>query len=235
MKRIIIGLLSAFALSGCSNFVKPDDPNYAPIYPAHIEEKEPVKGSIYLASEGLSLYEDIKAHRVGDIITVILSERTDASKTGETKTEKSTTATVADPTILGTMPDFGLSKILPVPLQTTDNLNLEASLSSDTDFEGKGESKQNNKLTGTITVTVTKVLPNGNLFVRGEKWININQGDEFIRLSGVIRSQDISPHNTVTSDRIANARIAYSGRGAVNDSNAPGWLTRLITHWLWPL
>src|SRR5690606_3491493 len=171
MKKLIIGILSVLTLTGCSHFVKPDDPSYAPIYPEHAKEQPPVKGSIYLAGEGLSLYEDIKAHKVGDIITVVLSERTDASKSGNTKLERDSTSTVIDPTILGTMADFGLSKILPVPLKTTDNLNLSTSLNSNTDFEGKGQSNQNNKLTGTITVTVTKVLPNGNLYVRGEKWI----------------------------------------------------------------
>lgn len=222
-------------LSGCAHVKYPDDPNYEPVYPEPEANRDPDWGSIYHQGTGLSLYEDIKAHRVGDIITVYLNEETDASKKGETKLQKDSDATVNNPTIFGTGPDFGFPKQLPIPLTTTDNLNLQTNISAEREFDGKAESKQNNKLEGTITVTVTKVYSNGNLHVRGEKWVNINQGDEFIRVAGIIRPQDIQPDNTINSNRIADARISYSGRGSLYDTNAPGWLTRIVNHWLFPI
>lgn len=233
--KILSVFLMMFVLVGCSHFDTPDDPNYAPVFPEHTKAPAPVDGSVYYPGTGLSLYEDIKALNVGDIITVLLDEKTDATKKGESKFDKSSTAGIANPTLFGTTPDFNFHKSLPIPLTTTDNLNLETSINANRDFEGTSEAKQNNKLTGTITVTVTKVYPNGNLHVRGEKWITINHGEEFIRLSGIVRPEDINPDNSITSDRIADARIAYSGTGSLQNANKPGWLTRLFTHWLFPL
>lgn len=76
---------------------------------------------------------------------------------------------------------------------------------------------------------VAKVLPNGNLVVQGEKWIKLNQGDEFIQLRGIIRPEDISPLNTVPSSLVADARISYGGTGIIEEANTPGWLTRFFT------
>lgn len=233
--RVIIAVILMLSLVGCSHFDTPDDPNFAPVFPEYQHSKAPVDGSVYHSKTGLSLYEDIKALNVGDIITVILSEKTDASKSGETTFDKSSTATIANPTVLGTVPDFGLHKSLPLPLKTKENLTLEANIAAQRDFDGSAEAKQKNNLTGTITVTVTKVYPNGNLHVRGEKWITINHGEEFIRISGIIRPEDISPDNSIMSNRVADARISYSGTGSLQNANKPGWLTRFITHWLFPI
>ncbi|MCE7616813.1 flagellar basal body L-ring protein FlgH, partial [Vibrio fluvialis] len=94
--------------------------------------------------------------------------------------------------------------------------------------DGSASSSQGNKLEGAITVTVSEVLPNGVIRIRGEKWIRLNQGDEFIRLTGIVRVDDISRNNQVSSQRIGDARITYSGRGALADSNASGWLTQFF-------
>jgi flagellar L-ring protein precursor FlgH len=95
-------------------------------------------------------------------------------------------------------------------------------------FAGEGDSAQSNSITGFITVTVQKVLPNGNLYVKGEKNIAINQGSEFVRLSGVIRPIDLAPDNSINSSQVANAKIAYGGKGALADANAQGWLSRFF-------
>ena len=87
---------------------------------------------------------------------------------------------------------------------------------------------QNNSLSGTISVTVYRAYPNGLLAVRGEKWLRLNQGDEYIRFSGVVRKQDISPNNTVESERVADARITYSGTGDVAAGSEQGWVSRLL-------
>jgi flagellar L-ring protein FlgH len=113
-------------------------------------------------------------------------------------------------------------------------LNLASNASNALDFQGTGESDQSNQLTGSITVTVANVLPNGLLEVRGEKWLQLNRGNEFIRINGLVRKEDISPDNTILSTRVADVRIVYSGTGTLADSNEAGWLTQFFVGNLWP-
>ena len=105
---------------------------------------------------------------------------------------------------------------------------LNNSLSGASSFDGEGNSKQSNQLTGDISVTVAKRLANGNLLVRGQKWITINQGREYVRIQGIVRPVDIRPDNTVPSTKVADATIAYGSQGALNDSNSKGWLARFF-------
>src|SRR5690606_39021158 len=102
------------------------------------------------------------------------------------------------------------------------------------DFSGEGSSSQSNRLDGDITVTVAHVYSNGNLLVQGEKWMTLNQGEEYIRISGIVRPTDIGPGNSVPSYKVADARIAYSGNGAINDANRPGFLSRFFLQ-RWPM
>ena len=114
---------------------------------------------------------------------------------------------------------------------TLGNLNTadwNAQLDVERDFNGSGQSSQNNSLTGSITVSVYEVLPNGVLKVRGEKWLELNQGEEYIRLRGLVRPDDINKNNQVSSQKIADARITYAGKGAIADSNAAGWLVQFF-------
>ncbi len=179
-------------------------------------------GSIYQAGYGMSLFLDRRARQVGDVITVILSEKTDASKSSNTATAKESNISVPTVTLLGRgVTDNG------VPILTTG-------VSSDQDFNGQGASSQSNSLTGSITVTVSEVLRNGSLRVRGEKWVTINQGDEFIRIKGIVRPEDIAADNSVPSFKVADARITYSGKGALADANSMGWLGRLFQSVLSP-
>ncbi len=115
------------------------------------------------------------------------------------------------------------------------HLNLGMNMSADNQFTGKANAKQSNSLTGTITVTVARIMPNGTLFVKGERWITINNGRELIRISGIVRSKDIGPDNSIPSQRIADARIFYSGEGSFADSNKPGFLYRIFNAKWWPL
>src|SRR5690606_38111833 len=101
------------------------------------------------------------------------------------------------------------------------------------EFAGQGNSSQSNRLDGSITVTVTQVLPNGNLRVEGEKWLALNQGEELIHLAGIVRPADIGPDNSVSSLKVADARISYRGKGVLADANSPGLLTRFFMK-LWP-
>lgn len=215
-------LAGLLLLAGCVNKApKPDNPYYAPIQPAQMEQPRPVNGAIYQAGNSMDIYSDGRAHRVGDIITVVLTERTQSSKSSSTETEKSTDIGISMPNVLGK--DL---KVLGNP--------LSASMNSDSSFEGEGSSDMSNSLSGNITVTVHQVLPNGNMLVRGEKWLTLNQGDEYIRISGLVRPQDIGPDNSVASTRLADARITYSGTGATHDANVMGWLARFFISPLWP-
>jgi flagellar L-ring protein precursor FlgH len=224
MKKLILSVLAAsFVLSGCvQKQVKPDHPDYAPITPPKMVEAQPMNGSIYNAATSMNLYGDGRAHRIGDILTVTLRENTSSQKSATTELDKTSSVTLTQPTLLG------------------DNVNvlgkpLSFSASGPTTaFDGEGTSDMSNNLTGNITVTVHDVLPNGVLMVRGEKWLTLNQGDEYIRISGLVRPQDISSENTVESNKIADARIAYSGTGVVHDTNVMGWISRFFVSALMP-
>ena len=211
-------------LSGCSSgsiLTRRGDPDYAPVYPDSTQPAAAATGSIYRTDVARPLFEDVKARQVGDLLTVILAEQTDASKTATTGIKKDSTTDISAPTLLGK--DIAVAGN---PAST--------SLASSNAFAGSSDSAQSNKLQGNITVTVSKVLPNGNLAVQGEKWIAINQGEEYVRLRGIVRPPDITSANTVLSTQVANAQITYRGKGATADSNSMGWLARFFITPLWP-
>jgi len=222
---------AALLFSGCATMPPPPD-SYRPTLPAAYTSTETHGGGIYQASRDVRLFEDVKARRIGDVITVLLQESTSASKSAKTAADKEQSATIENPTFFGAAPQFNLPGI--IPLDSNRNNSLEQSLSATREFEGEADSSQSNSLTGAITVTIADVLPNGNLVVRGEKWLTLNQGEEFIQISGIVRSQDISPNNTIVSTQIGDARITYSGKGFLHDSNSMGWLARFFNSPIWP-
>ncbi len=182
----------------------------------------PAAGTIYNPAGSFDLFMDLRARAVGDILTILLVERTNASKESSTSTARGSSVDTGLPTFAGR----------PITSGGTPILNNE--FSSDTSFDGQADSSQSNRLDGSITVTVAERLPNGNLLVRGEKLITINQGEEFIRLEGIIRPVDIGPENTVPSTKVADAAISYSGRGTLQATNRPGWLTRFFNSPFFP-
>ena len=107
-------------------------------------------------------------------------------------------------------------------------------IDSTREFEGEGETTQENNIEGNITVMVHKVYPNGNLLVMGEKLIELNEGSEIVRVSGIVRPTDVTTDNTVLSNQVANAQITYKGKGIVSDSSKAGWLTRFFYSAIWP-
>ncbi len=223
LRRALAGLLLA-GLGGCTIVQPPPltDPAYAPAAPVVPPPAQSADGSIYNSYTNRFLFEDLRARRVGDVLTILLEEKTDAAKKASTATKKSAKVEVGAPTLFGRRPTLGGKPIL-------DN-----SLSSSADFSGDGSSSQSNSLKGRITVSVARVLPNGYLLVRGEKLLSLNQGSEVVRFSGIVRPYDIAPDNTVPSTKVGNARITYQGRGILADSNAAGWLTRFFHHPIWP-
>lgn len=209
-------LLACLALlAGCSLSGRMTE-EYSALLPAEPGPRPEANGSIYQAGYDVQLFENAVARRVGDIVTIRLIENTNATKSSSTSTSKTTEATLAGPTIGGR----------PVTVNGTEVLS--GGINNDNSFEGEGSSAQSNRLTGNITVTVVRRFPNGNLLIRGEKWIGINQGREYVRLTGIVRPVDIEPDNSVPSTKVASALIEYGGRGALADANAPGWLARFF-------
>jgi len=218
-----ISLAATVALQGCTTIVGQQPGTYPPTPPPpELPPEEIADGTIYRLENVFGLFADNKARQVGDTIIVRLSESTQASKSASTDYDKSTSVDTGDPTILGkTVTRNG------IPI-------LSNSWDTEQTFDGEGTSSQSNSLTGNITVTVAEVYPNGNLRIQGEKWLTLNQGEEFIQISGIVRPADVEVNNTVDSFKIADARITYSGNGAVADANRPGFLNRLFVRW-WPL
>ncbi|HEY1027617.1 MAG TPA: flagellar basal body L-ring protein FlgH [Pseudomonas sp.] len=230
---LLAGLLLS---SGCvAPTAKPDDPYYAPVLPRTPLPAAQNNGSIYQAGFENGLYDDRKAFRVGDIITITLNERTQASKNANSSQQKNSSGTLGVPNLFGmaVAPKNPLSGLSALGM-TNDNLSLDASWDSQRANTGSGQAGQSNSLSGSVTVTVAEVLPNGILAVRGEKWMTLNTGDELMRISGLVRADDISTDNTVSSTRVADARITYSGTGAFADASQPGWMSRFFMSPLWP-
>jgi flagellar L-ring protein precursor FlgH len=212
-----LAALALLALGGCVVVGAPrDDAQWAATAPPATEPVPAANGAIYHDSRNMELFADPRAHRVGDILTIVLQESTQASKKATTSTSKTDKTDIGVPTLLGKAITFNGNP-------------ASIGLSGDRGFSGDGSSSQSNQLSGQITVTVAQRLSNGNLVVRGEKWLTINQGQELIRISGIVRPQDINPDNSIASSRVADARITYTGRGSLADANTQGWLSRFFS------
>ena len=197
---------------------------FEPSYPSNAQAPTPAPGAIYRGggTGGLSLFADQKARNVGDILTVQLVERTQASATSSTNASKSSNVAVPAPTLFGAPATIG-------------GRTLDSEVGAESEFGGSGNSTQSNRLDGNVTVTVAERLPNGYLVVRGQKWIRINQANEHIQIQGIVRPADIGPDNTILSSRVADAQIAYRGRGSLAQATAPGWLTRFFQSAAFPM
>ena len=218
-----IMVVIALMLSACIGpEQRPDDPAYAPVISNYPAAPKKSGGSLYQAGYSLALFEDRRATRVGDILTILLDERTSSSKKSETEINKDNNIEFNAGTLFGRGVTHNGSDI------------LTANLAQKREFEGSAESDQSNRLQGSITVTVSEVLPNGLLVVRGEKWMTLTNGEEFIRIRGLVRQDDISPDNSIPSTKLADARITYSGTGDFADSGKQGWGTKVFNSKWWP-
>ncbi|NLS11623.1 flagellar basal body L-ring protein FlgH [Vibrio sp. SM6] len=194
------------------------DPAWAPIHPsqqpAHYAAET---GSLFNAKQLTDLYDDSKPRGVGDIITVMLDESTNASKSANADLSKTNEAMMEPLQVGGQELTIG-----------GNNYTFEYDLNNSNKFQGDSSAQQSNSVSGYITVEVVEVLANGNLVIRGEKWLTLNTGDEYVRLSGTIRPEDIGFDNTIASNRVSNARIQYSGTGIQQDMQEPGFLARFF-------
>jgi flagellar L-ring protein precursor FlgH len=201
--------------------VHPDDPEFAPVSASSLSAPPSTNGAVYQSQYTMSLYTDAQANRVGDIITVIFDEQYNSSKSAETTSQKDSKNDSIAPNILNTVPGWR-------------NMGLDIATDHKRSFSGSGEADRSNSLSGTISVTVADILPNGVLQIRGEKWLTLSEGDEYIRISGLIRPQDITPQNTVMSSKVADARIKFGGRGNLNNATKQGWFDNMTNSPWWP-
>lgn len=192
------------------------DPNWAPLHPVRQPEHyTTATGSLFSAVSAQDLYDDTKPRSIGDIVTVMLEEKTQAKKSASSDAAKSSDLSM-DPL------ELGGEEI------TIGERNLSYAAAHDNSTSGSTSADQSNSISGSISVEVVDVMSNGNLLIRGEKWLTLNTGDEYIRLSGTIRPDDITPENTIASTRISNARIQYSGTGDRQDTQDQGFLARFF-------
>jgi flagellar L-ring protein precursor FlgH len=224
--RNALFILTVAALVGAcaSTQVEPDPTAHIDFHPVYADAGAQAVGAggVFNRAGSFDLFMDLRARAVGDILTIALVEKTNAQKEQSTSTAKKSKTDTGTPIIAGG------------PVTWNGKQILNNSITGDRAFDGKADSSQSNSLIGNITVSVAERLPNGNLLVRGEKLININQGEEYIRLQGIIRPVDIGPDNAVASTKVADAKISYSARGALADSNKQGWLSRFFNSPIFP-
>lgn len=214
MRTLILFFLAAPLLAGCLASTPPTavhQPMTA--RPEPREAVKPINGAIYQIGSARPLFEDRRARFVGDTLTITINEKNTAQKASTANSDRSSSLSLAVPKVIG------------VPGKGAQGIDVEAT--SANKFDGKGGASANNGFTGTITVTVIEVYPNGNLLVSGEKMVAINQGEEFIRLSGVVNPLYINS-NTVSSSQVADARIEYKQNGYIDSAQVMGWLGRFF-------
>jgi len=224
---VIVTALATIGLVGCQS-APVRDPDYAPIAASVLPPMPAGNGAIFQAGYERRWFEDLRARRVGDMLTVILVEQTDASISNSTEVSKTNSTSITNPTLFGNPLSFKM------PGVNGNSSSLGFSLNSSTDFSGEGDNEQSNELTGSVTVTVIETLPNGYMQVRGEKRIGTNGGNEYVKLSGIVRPEDIDANNSIPSTKIADATLIYVGDGQIADSNVMGWLAKFFISSLMP-
>jgi flagellar L-ring protein precursor FlgH len=219
--RVIAPLLATALLgAGCAtpDPVLTPTPAFAPTMP--VADPAPIATGSIFSGSGEDWFGRRRAYKIGDVLTVLLNESTQAARSQSTNTKRATKNDVLGSIMDGVRPTRG-------PLS---QIKLDG---SEISSEGTGSAGQEAKLTGSISVTIAEVLPNGNLVVRGEKQLALSEGSEFIQVAGIVRPQDVAPDGTVQSRRLANAQIAYRGTGELASASRPGWGTRVFQQF-WP-
>lgn len=214
---VLVLAASATAPAQASLFGKkapPEDFSTTRPLPVAAQPVAPANGSIFQAADGYAaLYEGWRARRVGDPLTIVLVERTAASKSANSK--------------LGSKGDLGINPPTTGPLGSLLK-STDIGMGGSRNFNGSGAADQSNSLSGEISVTVAQVFANGTMLVQGQKRVTLNRGDEFIQIKGLVRMADIGIDNRVPSTRVADAQIAYTGKGDVARASRQGWLSRFF-------
>ena len=213
MRTVLLLPLAALALSAPA-LARPEKPSgYEATLPPAAAPARPAAGRIFNASAGYApLHEGLKARAPGDPLTIMLIESTTASKAVSSKSQKGGGLSLTPP------------KTGPFSFLSADALKA----SSDSSFKGEGNAGQSSNLAATLSVTIAELRANGTALVKGEKQMLLSQGNEWVRFSGIVRLADIGPDNTIASTRVADARIEYAGKGALQRASRQGWLGRFF-------
>jgi flagellar L-ring protein precursor FlgH len=224
VKKSILAVACSVALSGCSNYVAQlDGQAFEPVDPPiNMAVNQLSNGAIFQSGRSGLFATDQRARRVGDLLTVTFNETFAATKAQTAASSKTDAFGVTLPT--------GLPNILTGGFATDDSGTNGGGLTAGTarTFAGAGNAAQSNSFTGSLAVTVIRVFGNGNMEVAGQKEITLNNGNEYVRVKGVVRPEDISATNVVSSNRLADAQIRYTGSGHLADTAKPGWLSQLM-------
>ncbi len=224
--RLFSLILGALLLSGCAARTPfPTTELPSDNAPEITVETPQTSGSLWTENKG-SLFGDIKARHVGDILTVAIFEQASASREATTETGRSSSNEAGISKFLGFETDFNKinSAIDPTSLIATNY---------DNDFKGTGSTSRKENLVATLSTRVVEVFPNGNLRIEGGKTVTVNHEEQIIVLTGIVRPNDISSQNVIDSKYVLDAKIAYTGKGVISDKQRPGWMTRILDN-VWP-
>jgi flagellar L-ring protein precursor FlgH len=222
---VLGSMLLAFSMTACTNIMPPQamthSPQFEPVYPIQNTRESVATGAIYVGRQSDSWFGKGRNFQVGDVITVLLNESTQAARTQN-----------------GTITRDSSNNLIPTGLQNygaglggfMKGINLTGGSVSN---KGTGAADQQATLNGSVAVAVVEVMPNGNLVLRGEKQLALTEGSEIIQVAGIIRPDDVAPNNTVQSRRLANAQIAYRGAGDLANATRAGWGTSTLLK-IWP-
>ena len=233
-QKHIFLLVTIIFLAGCAAFPlsTSDVTEIKRIQEPQLPDYKPPKiaeGSLWSEINGISLYPDIKARKVGDIVIVSIVEDPEAELNANTNTSRSSSIN-AKLKFLGYMKALAEKNPRLAQNPGDDDL-ISATLSSD--FDGEGSSDREGHVKAYISCMIVNILPNGNFYVNGKREIKVNNETQYIALSGIIRPEDISPSNEISSIYVADAKISYAGVGVLADKQKPGWLGRIVDH-VWP-
>lgn len=215
-------LLLTGSLVGCSASSQSPQITQPVVQPMTYREPAPTysnPGSIYSGNSYRSLYEDGRARRVGDIVTINVMENSTASQSATTSTTKESTANSGITSL------FGMTSLFGVPIGGAAPL---LGVASTNEFDGDGSTSRQNTISATLAARVINVLSDGNMHIEAVREIKVNNETQFMVVSGIIRTRDISTANTIASTQIANAKIEYYGQGILSEKQKPGWLIRFL-------
>ena len=222
--RLLALAAIVYLLQGCAtepvDMVLRPSPEFQPVYPLASDRPKVATGGIYSNRQSDAWFGRGRNYQVGDIITVLLNEATQAARTQNTDVSRESKNSLPS----------GLNSKIGSMSPFLNGIDVTANNNSS---KGAGKADQQASLSGSVAVTVVEILANGNLMVRGEKKLGLSEGTEVIQVSGVIRPEDVGPNSTVQSRRLANAQIAYRGSGDLANATKAGWGTSLM-HKYWP-
>ena len=224
-----IFILACF-LAGCVTHTPIESPLPKQVERLYPDMGSSADGSVWTGDSNRNmLFSDAKAKNIGDIVTIIVEENTSSTQSATTETSRQSDLNMQTGRLLGLPSNLGLQNFLGLGNGLNPNIDADTSKS----FDGSGTTTRNGSLTSTITAVITKVLPNETFNIEGRRSVTVNNEEQIMILTGVVRYQDIGFQNTISSTLIADAAITYSGEGVVADEQMVGWGSRLIS-WIWP-